>query len=268
MDDEGRLLTSAEAGVILGVRTEVVYAIVRRGRLPIMRIGGRRLWFRLEDVMYYSETRQRAVWKEMPPDIRLWGPRDRPVEHDDLITTAEAAAILGIKAHSVRCLVRRGVLPCYQAEPCKSGVPMKIPAHYVYALNQRPSYVARRDAKLRRDVPAREYTAGWSEHNIAPVRRTGPTIACARDYGDLYTTRQAAVVLGITPLSVRGLHGRGRLHGGSREPELDAYKAARGAGHRGTGNRWLYFRKAEVHALLRDPEYMKKRAAVPVGAVA
>jgi hypothetical protein len=201
----------------------------------------------------------------MPRDIRCWGPRNRPVEHTELMTTEEAAAVLGVVRNTVQGLVARGVLPAYQADPCKRGCPLKLPAFYVYRLAERPAYRARRAAFARSAPAGRAQTSGWADKDIQSVPKSGPTRSCDRDYGEFYTTRQAAVVLGVSPRTVYGLHRKGRLEGGSRTPELDAYLNALGAPRRSAGNRWLFFRKQDVHRLKNDPSYQKRRAADALG---
>ena len=248
----GDVLTPAEAAEALGVQVDSVRKLAGRGVLTRVEVGPGRYGYVRSEVYLYGERRPHAAHKGMPSDIQRWGRRNRPVEHTDLVGTREAAAMLGVTMSAVRGLVARGLLPCYQSDPCKSGCRMRIPRYWVEAVAARPAYQSRREARERRVG----MVASSEELGIPAAPRRGWTRSCERDYGAWYTTRQAANVLGISRQAVRVLLRRGRLEGGSRTPERDLYAAPK----RGYGYRWLFYPKESVHALLRDAEYMERRA--------
>jgi excisionase family DNA binding protein len=54
----GRLLAAEEVAQLLGVNTTFVYALVRRGELPAVRIGERYVRFRLQSLERWIEERE------------------------------------------------------------------------------------------------------------------------------------------------------------------------------------------------------------------
>jgi hypothetical protein len=249
------LLTSDEVAAMLGVTRDAVNWLGRTGRLHRVYLSPRHIRYRRAEVAALLDKRNRVVGdpRARPNE---WGPRDRPIEHTDLLTTTEAAMVLGISVGSATRLVRRGILPGYQQRPGMRGSRILIPRYNVECLAARCEYRKRRDAWEKGQQPHRAMTPGWEEYRIAPVPVRGDTENSLIDRGDRMTTRQVAVLFGISPRAVRALVERGRLHAFHIKREI-RYKRY---GEWFNGHRWLYYDKAEVRRLQSDPDFQRNRA--------
>jgi predicted DNA-binding transcriptional regulator AlpA len=265
-DDRGApddLITTKQAAAILGISRITMSQLGKRGKLPRVRTNGSAWGYPRNAVLALAARRERKRQSKERPDVFCWGPRNRTIDRADLITLAEAASILGNSPAATGKLVRRGVLPGYQDRPYRQGSPIMVPYCDVTHLSARPSYVKRR-ADSAKDRPKHERVGpGWEEYFIEPVPNRGWTRSSDIDHGGQYSTRQAAAVLGIGPARVRELARCGRLHA-VRRPYC-APRPGRVHRVRHVGNRWLFFDKQEVHALLDDAQYRKKRAADRLG---
>lgn len=118
---EPRFVTLAEVAIYLNVSEPQVYALVRSGDLPAIKIGGRGVWrvdkHRLEAFVehLHEETAHRVAEHPLVAEqreaqsLRVVGVRPRP-EHAEAVTTAEAARMIGVTRQNVTHLVRTGGL--------------------------------------------------------------------------------------------------------------------------------------------------------------
>lgn len=65
-----RLLTAADVAVVLGVPRSLVYALVRRGDLPAIRVGDRYVRFRAEAIERWIERRDALEGSPLPRPVR------------------------------------------------------------------------------------------------------------------------------------------------------------------------------------------------------
>jgi len=159
----------------------------------------------------------------------------------------------------VAALVRRGVLPGYQERPYRPPSPILIPRYDVLCLAARPAYQKRRASCVLQRPQEERVGPGWPDLGLAPAPNRGPTPQSEARTGEQYSTRQAAAALGISLISVRRLARRGRLHAIRRKRRI--IQSGSHIGEWTGGNRWLFFDKQEVHALLQDPDYQRAREA-------
>ena len=61
-----RLLTAADVAAVLGVPRSLVYALVRRGDLPSIRVGNRYVRFRAEAIEEWIEHREASERSHVP----------------------------------------------------------------------------------------------------------------------------------------------------------------------------------------------------------
>ncbi len=199
--------------------------------------------------------------RSIGPNFSLaWGDRTGVPDlqpDDELITTKQAADILGITTGAVRNLVRRGLTPAWQRQPGRTGSVLKLSLHYVERLLQRPEYQLKRERfdKGRHSEP-REFTPGWEEFDIEPSPIRGHTEASMRDRGLFITVRQAADILALSPRQVRHLISSGRLKAERRTRRRR--RNAVGEFELGAGSRWWFIRKKDLDALMADPQYIKR----------
>lgn len=62
----GRLLAADDVADLLGVNATFVYALVRRGNLPAVRIGERYVRFRAETLERWIEEQETSHWSRRP----------------------------------------------------------------------------------------------------------------------------------------------------------------------------------------------------------
>jgi excisionase family DNA binding protein len=65
-----RLLTAADVAAVLGVPRSLVYALVRRGDLPSIRVGDRYVRFRAEAIEQWIEHREASERSHVPRSVR------------------------------------------------------------------------------------------------------------------------------------------------------------------------------------------------------
>ena len=65
-----RLLTAADVAAVLGVQRSLVYALVRRGDLPVVRVGDRYVRFRAEAIELWIERREASERSPVPQPVR------------------------------------------------------------------------------------------------------------------------------------------------------------------------------------------------------
>ncbi len=202
-----------------------------------------------------------------PKASPVWGPRSGTPDlmpDDELITTHQAAAILGIRPDAVSGLARRGVIPCWQKQPGKQGSPLKLSLHYVERLLDRPDYQRRREVYNKRYTQEpRSFQAAWEEHDIEPTPVNGPTEFSTRDRGLFYTVRQAADILGVDRTAVRQLIWNGRLQAERRKQKRK--RDAFGRLQFGGGTRWWFIKKTDLDALMADHGYITKHRSSKKG---
>jgi hypothetical protein len=281
-------ITPARAADILHLTVSAVHKLAREGRLQRSREARAESRFLLSGVESLAAWRRarRNRWPDRFNSLTWWGDRSRIQKLDPgetLITTQQAAEILGITKEAVTNLVRRGLLPAYQKRPGQQGSPLLLREIQVMNLAAQPGYQRRRASADKRfasqspndpitqspndpitqrpDDP--NMTSGWPDHDLPPVPQRGPTVTSGRDYGEYYTTRQAAIVLGVSPSRIRAMCRTGRLKGIQRRPRWKKHPYRR---EPCTGNRWWFFRKEDVHVLQADSEYADRHARYQKGA--
>jgi len=238
MPDPG-ILTSREVAEVLGVtRVRVVQMVAERKLHPLPTIS-RYLYFSAEEVEEVAARRKRRKARGKPGEsLTWWGDRSQeppPEWVDKLITVADAAAFLQVTPGRVRELVRLGRLPGLQTQPGRQGSRLMIPAYYVGTLAMRQDYRERRERYVRSVGQPRKLHAAWEKWGLQEYDPCawGPSAMVERR--GLYTTRQAALRLGVTPDQVLRLRRQGELTGLRKPGESP-----------GGGQRWWYFEQQEV----------------------
>jgi predicted transcriptional regulator len=191
---EEEWITAAEAAALLNVTPGMVNQYARWGTLARV-IRGRdqnhRANFRRAEVEALAERRaaERAACalRQKGKSLEWWGNRaKRPAISDDdvWITAQEAADILGVTPARVYELVDHGQLFAYQEKPGQQRSRLWLSANMVGRLAQREERLRRRAAWEKGRTESSEWSAGWEERDIAPVRRRAPGSATERNYGD------------------------------------------------------------------------------------
>jgi hypothetical protein len=252
-------ITTAVAAGILNLSRTHVANLARKGLL--VRIPGygpqSDLWDRqtvIDLAKKRAEPKERLNWKN---DLWAWGNRAKRPEnlpwYDRLITTREAAEILRTSVQAVRWIVRYGYLPCYQKKPNCPGSRMWL--RHLHVTNY-----AKRYTKQPTPEPKDELIAGgWEKHDIEPYDLYRPSRHMARDYHPYYSTRQAAMVLGIGAGCIRALRLRGRIKGYRARTKHQIRWKRWGVPDDAVGNRWWFFLKEDIHAFQADPQYARRR---------
>ena len=213
-------------------------------------------WFLLSEVLAYRDEQDRkrrtispAEWNR---DLRHPVIRTEliPPPGDELIPVKEAARILDVSPPNVSNLVSEGKLFGWQEEPGKPGCRLWLSLNQVCRYSQNPQRLKARKAWDRRGPEWGENWDEWEEMGIQEYSRRRPSRSTKRDRGEFFTTRQAALVLRISPTTVLELRARGRLKG-YRKPSPRGRVASKLA--------WWFFKKDDVYNLLADPAYRRKR---------
>lgn len=270
-------LESTQAAEILGVCVRQCHRLAKRyGMKPepmVRRLGDRDKWGRLVLHRFWSysarevyamadrreQKRSRSSvspeeWNEraMKPFIRT---KIEAPPGDILITRVEAGAMLGISVGNVSRLVSEGRLFGWQAEPGKPGNPLYLSARQVARYREDPDRLKRRAAVNRGRRPPSppgqetERELWLEEIGLTTALENARKSNAEREHGELFNTRQAAKLLGVSTQAVHGLRQRGRISG--------YQKANRKCD--GGGNKWWFYRKDDVYNLLADSEYTGQR---------
>lgn len=174
---------------------------------------------------------------------------------DELVTRRQAAEILGVSARRLSTLVMEGKLWAYQGVPGRSGSAMTFRLSHVTAWGRKAERAARRAAHEKGARERREPVNVWEERGIGPMNPREPSARTEKSYGEFYSSRQAAMRLGIRVGTLKELRKRGRLQGYTRRKkgaELEPMQETR-------GHTWWFYRKADVEELLADPGYREMR---------
>jgi hypothetical protein len=263
-DDACNVWVSArEAASMLGLCVEMARYLARKGKLPYGEGAPPGKPFRLYAVSRLLRERERAEEKrtfaqsvsgersrERRAFIRRWA-AEPLAEGDELITRQQAAEVLGVSPRRVSMLVTQGRLWAEQEIPGRSGSRMWFRLSHVTAYWNRPERIEhrRRHDKGVRDL--HEPVSLWEERGIGPLNPREQSARTLKDYGEFYTSRQVAILLGIGVGTLKELRKRGRLQGYTRERKNGPLEPAKST----RGRTWWFYRKADVDALLADPIY-------------
>jgi hypothetical protein len=155
-------------------------------------------------------------------------------------------------------MVERGYLFAYQTKLGQKGSRLFLSARQVQRVADSVEHRSRRavyERSVGQKAAAREHS-GWG---IRAYDWYAPSAATGRDYGLYYTTRQAALLLGVSRNAVDWLRIRGRLTG---------YRHVTKYHRKPGGNPWWFFRKDEVNRLRLSPEYRRRHIASTDGIAA
>jgi excisionase family DNA binding protein len=235
---EEQWITATEAARMLGITREAVYAYIKKGALTMERqpwaykrgTGANpqshpRIAVKLSEVLALAEARERKTWqrgitpKQWKTDLRhpIVRTTIEAPPGDSLLTRTEAAHVLDVTLSKVSLLVAAGHLFAWQKEPGKPGSRMWLSASQVWRYANDPIRLKRKAAQDSNRAP--EPRAEPTDHDLwLEENRLDPESAHAkswleRDFGEFFTTAQAARELGITRASVHLLRHRGRLKG-------------------------------------------------------
>jgi hypothetical protein len=271
-------LTAQQTADILGVSIVRVHRMVQLGQLhvekskrtahhpdalgrPIVRsvsTFSAREVYAVADVRDQKKLRAGATpttWKNrmVKPFIRT---TIEPPQNDRLITRAEAAGYLGVPVQRVSFLVAKGRLFGWQTHPGKPGCPLFLSERQVIRYGTDPDRVKRRAAAARREPRPPSPLGYETEHEIW-LENTGVGEAARlavksnldRQHGDFLNARQAAKLLRINVRTLHALRQRGRITGYQKpRRKVD-----------GGGNKWWFYKREDVDALLLDGEYTRRR---------
>jgi hypothetical protein len=172
---------------------------------------------------------------------------------EEWITTQEAAGLLNVTPTMVNKYARRGKLTR------KLRGQRRGRSRSYFRRSEVEALAERRAAWEKGQTEPSEWTGGWEEYDLAPVRRRGPTVLSERNYGEFYTTRQAALLLGVCSQAVHSLRERGMLQGYHKKRQRKWRIPGKVPDDR-YNNQWWFYRKEDVHALMQEPEYRKRHA--------
>jgi hypothetical protein len=229
-EGESGWVGSKVAGEILGVCTERMADLARRGALPVYqkRPGqrGSPLYFRVSDVERLAAREERGRRKERLAQgvTRVGGVRG--VEG-----VMGVMGVMGVTGVMGVMGVNKGSRDEHEDDD-------------------------EDDSKRRR----RRFIPEWEEKGLAEYDPLQASPLTERDYGEFYTVRQVAIMLGVTTGRVRELRKSGRLTGHQRPARYWNHKWRGREPTKGT-SRWWFFRKEDVHKLQSDPGYCKGRRA-------
>jgi excisionase family DNA binding protein len=241
-----------EAAAMLQVSVHHFPKLVRSHNLQRRRAptGRRRYLYDTVEIEALAEQRL-DVRRFSGPGKRLdwWGSRRVKMELTDFnywITPAEAAALLGVNHRLITEYCDRGLLPCYQEKPGVMGSRLYVPHNHVIQMLRR-----KEQATAQRAMPESPafHVDGIAHrrHNeqldIDEFPERGESKVCKRNHGEYYSTRQVANLLGVSKPTVLCLMRRGRLTGHRLNKKPTAYRP------------WWFFKRADVDALLADPQY-------------
>ncbi len=196
-----------------------------------------------------QKTMSPSEWKRKSqrPIVRA---NVEPPTGDRLISVKQAADLLGVRVPSVVSYIARGRLFAWQQKPGKRGSKVWLSERQVERYRDNPDRLRRRGYTIGAEVfgagPANPAdTPEWVEESgLLDEERKPKRPNRDREYGEYFTTRQVARVLGICPASIRELRRRGRLIG---------YRS-----HNANPNSigaWWFYRKEDVYALKEDRQY-------------
>ncbi len=273
--EDDNLVTAGEVGGLLGVTPEHVNAMRHEGKLTWSVPGrpGKAGLYSLRAVLALASQREKAFEarsayrseenrksRERRDFIARWA--QLPMDPDDqLVSTQEAATLMGVSPRRICVLITQGRLWGYQRLPGVMGSPIYLRLSHVTAYVNRKDHVRRREAYEKSRIAPSGIAKGWEEMGIPDVDRRESSAHTVRDYGDYYTARQAGKVLGIGIQGVRSLRERGRLVGYLKAPGKRVKEPAREA----RGSAWWFYRKEEVDALSLDASYCKHQNAYKRG---
>ncbi|MEP6755923.1 MAG: helix-turn-helix domain-containing protein [Chthonomonadales bacterium] len=271
----GRLFTTTEAALRLGVSRSRISEYKKRGWLKptgdIDPIDARTDLYLEEDV--YELAERRAQQQEDHPvgqgyraHFHRWGNRadasrlplmkqeritDTP---DRYFTSREVAEMLGVAIGTVSGLAMRGLLPCYQKHPGKTGSRLYFRSWDIQCLYMNEEYQKYRRAYDSGRRGIRKESVEWEPIFGRVLSRDlgdDGRRAIKRNYGKYFSIRQAAKVLGVHISAVR------RMVKAHRIPATHAksWKKSEYA----AVQMWLIL-KSDVFALLRDEDYLKRSA--------
>ena len=214
------------AAQILGVCSERMADLTRRGALPVYQRKpgqrGSRLYFRVADVERLAVRQEHVSRRER----LLHGEQDNRWGGEQA-TSGFPTGAFGNDDLS---------LDIQTIENCKLQID---------------------NCKLRR---RRRFVPEWEEKRLAEYDPLSPSPLTTRDYGEFYTVRQVAQMLGVTTGRVREMRKSGRLRGEQRPARYWNHKWRGREPTKGT-SRWWFFKKEDVHALQADPAYCNGRRA-------
>ncbi len=270
-------ITTAEAAANLGLSKCRVYELAKAGALSYRveygpdrkrgrghRLNQKRHLYNLAEVLKLAMRRAEAEAKQMIPPSEFGRYRRHPIfrswrnvpESVRLILTREAMAILGVSHSTLRQVVDQGKLFVWCRYPGRQGIPWFFSEDQVRRYAADPQRLERqRRQRAGRKEP--EYYAAdgllkewayWKEEHKLLDHHPGPKTG--KDYGEYFTTSQAARVLGVSYSAVRTMRLRRRLKG---------YRVSRPRVAENLQSYW-FFRKEDIYALRDDSEYQKRRA--------
>ena len=246
------------AAEFMGLTTTTVDLHIKRGNLTSRESTGRaRIQVPFDEICRLIRAKEESNRDFISP--KEWMRKSRkPLirsltnvpETVKLITTREVASILGVTPSTVLSKVRHGILFAWQKEIGKQGSHTFFSYDQVvrYSQNEhRLKHIAAYQARTAERKPAK----GWEEKELEPFHQSESSKNTERDYGDYYTVRQAAIVLGIRRETVLVYRSKGRLRG---------YRRPISRKDTDPDRRWWFFLKTDVHALKEDPEYRRRSA--------
>ena len=252
---EERWILVREAAGVLGVTAASVKRMIWAGKLGARRRGSRTWEVSLAAVVEMADRREREMLARCIPAKEWEYDRLRPYFRtkleappgDRLISRPEAARMLDVHPCTVTRLILKGTLFAWQSEPGKKGSLVFLSYNQVLRYSERPDRRLRRqryeEANAQSRGEERGRVAGYEEVGIPEYdlyERTGNALI---DHGEYYSTRQVALLLGISVEAVRAMVKRRRLVGYRRPLEKNRYER----------RRWWFYRKEDVHALIHDP---------------
>jgi hypothetical protein len=258
-------ISTREAAAYLGVSITQMRHLAEQGVIAYQqkRAGSPR-WFLAREVVGLSAQRsERRRVRDDPRDrVDWWGDRSRRESlepFDGWLTSREAADMLGCHPRHISWLVKRGRLRCYQQKPGVSGSRLYVKHSAVMRMLSSREWRRYRAIHRKRVKFPKRFEEAWEERGLAEYDPRTPNVWTDRDFGEFFTTRQVALMLGVSPKTVLQMRYSGRLQG--YQLRRERRWVARVPVAHGEAGKWWYFRKKDVFSLMCDPIYRRHRKA-------
>ena len=208
--ETGREWVSAtEASVLLGLgRERVMRLATRRGMIKRKAHPSAEPFYLRREVESWvdllSLRRQWLARHKQPRCAKRWTEKIDAETARRLFITSDEAALLGVTRQRVINMVRFGRLACYQTEPGRKGARLWFSRRAVMQIVDDPEH-----QKQRKGYEARaDYDRANRQGRIQTARMAHEGVPKG-----WLTTREAALRMGVSPITVLGIRSCGHLQG-------------------------------------------------------
>ncbi len=262
------ILSTIEVARALNLHKTTICRYAKTGKLPVEKPSNKIVsWrFRYEDVVDFtmSDICQKRLEREAVRVAAMGRlPLSEAVDREALLTTRDAAMVLGTSPEMIRKYIYRNQIYAFQDHQAQFG-------SKCYVLYDAIMRLKKERERRKKPMPKRlliEWNRcldGWEYANND--RKVDPETAKSlqRNHSGYMSTRQVSRMMGISIGQVSRLRATGRIQGYHfpYKPQIDlefrTHAPQRGYSH------W-FFKKEDVRNLMNDPSYQKRRASYKYG---